>query len=96
MMVCRFRFALCAITAAAASALVMPQHATFAGKPAPPPPLPHMRYQVQFWNAPNPGGGVYINQMNNHGQVVGWYILADGEQHGFLYTPRSTPRPPST
>ena len=61
-----------------------------AGKPKPP-PLPAMRYTVQFWQAPN-GGRLYgFNDMNNHGQVVGLYLDANGSKRGFVYDPAVDP-----
>src|ERR1044072_8591355 len=62
-----------------------------AGKPAPAPKLPKMRYQVQFWEPPITGASLRINNMNNNGQVVGWYVLSDGRHHGFIYDPAVDP-----
>jgi probable HAF family extracellular repeat protein len=59
-----------------------------AGKPVPPPPPPPVpKLRIQFFDVPNPAGEKYTIQMNNHGQVVGFYRTASGERHAFLYDP---------
>lgn len=55
------------------------------------PTLPPVRYQIQFWDVPNPPGGGQVNGMNNLGQAVGYYYLPDGARHAFLYDPAVDP-----
>jgi hypothetical protein len=48
-------------------------------------PLPPIRYHIQFWDVPNPGGVRIPQSMNNHGQVVGHYKDTVGQNRAFLY-----------
>lgn len=49
--------------------------------------LPPVRYRIKFPSLPaDSTGGVWINDMNNWGQVVGWYST-DAGQRAFLYDP---------
>lgn len=68
-----------------------PSRPTFAAKPAPPPPLPPIRYRIHYWEAPGGGAVDQINGMNNSGQVAGWYIDVAGEQRAYLYDPAIDP-----
>lgn len=70
--------------------LCTPVNQSHAGKPKPPPPLPPVRYAIQFWDLPNPGNDgtdPNINDMNNLGQIVGWYFDPLGDQRAYLYHP---------
>jgi hypothetical protein len=58
---------------------------SFAAKPAP--PLPPVRYQIQYWDVPSSNGFAYQTDMNHLGQVTGWYQLAGGEKRAYLYDP---------
>ncbi len=42
-----------------------------------------VRYVIQFWNYPNPG--IWMMDMNNSDQVVGWYTRPDGNVYGIRY-----------
>lgn len=42
-----------------------------------------IRYTIQFWDYANPG--IYMMDMNNLDQVVGWNTRADGNVYGILY-----------
>jgi hypothetical protein len=60
------------------------------GKPGgdPPPVLPKVRYEVQYFTAPS-NDVTGINALNNRGQVVGNFHVAapDVKRHAFLYDP---------
>lgn len=60
------------------------------GKPGgedPPTELPDIRYEINFPQLPtNSIGGVWINEVNNRGQVVGWYWGVNG-RNAFLFAP---------
>ena len=66
---------------------------SFAAKPAPPPPLPPVRYHIQYWALPTPipTKNFAMNTMNNLGQVAGWYVNAAGDQRAYLYDPEINP-----
>lgn len=78
------------------AAVILALGATFvtAGKPPqnpPTAPLPPVRYQIQFFDVPNPDGNSVLNDMNNQGQCVGWYIDAGEVKRAFLYDPLVDP-----
>jgi uncharacterized membrane protein len=63
---------------------------SFGAKPAPPPPLPPIRYRIQYWTIPNADPTTAsLNGMNNLGQIVGWYYNLAGSRRGYLYDPLS-------
>jgi hypothetical protein len=74
------------VAAAIVAALAV---SAFAAKPAPPPPP--IRYQIQYWDVPSPTGFAYQTDMNNLGQVVGWYMDVNGEKLAYLYDPSVSP-----
>jgi hypothetical protein len=52
------------------------------------PPLPAVRYRIKFVALPgNAASGPLINDMNNWGQVVGWYSPDGQNRTAFLYDP---------
>jgi hypothetical protein len=58
-------------------------------KPAPPPPLPPVCYQIQYWDIPTPIPTKLfgMNTMNNLGQIVSWYVNPAGDERAYLYDP---------
>lgn len=56
-----------------------------AGKPTP--PLPPVRYQIQFFDMPDPAGAGALYGSNNVGQCVGYFEDSNGVKRAFLYDP---------
>lgn len=48
--------------------------------------LPPVRYEIRYIEAPDATGGVYAEEMNNAGQIVGSYVRND-QFYGFLFDP---------
>jgi hypothetical protein len=68
-----------------------PQEESSAARPKAP-PLPPVRYDIQYWTIPGAtSNSVSINGLNNPGQIVGWYIDLGGHRRGYLYDPEIDP-----
>ena len=62
------------------------EHMASAGKPVPPPPpLPPVRYQLTVFTMPSDNSDVF--GMNNHGELVGYYLDAADRRHAFVIDP---------
>ena len=79
--------------AALVGATVLLDAVAWAGKPVPPPPpTPPIRYQINYFTAPDPQAGeriISIMAMNNFGVMVGEYLRPGTiTYHGFIYNRR--------
>lgn len=65
----------------------------FAGKPGSGgSTLPKVRFQIQYFAMPHGAGGGNIDDMNSHGETVGWYLDANGQKCPFAYLPDLDPQ----
>ena len=66
------------------SSVSLLQHMASAGNTVPPPPLPPVRFKLTVISGPS---GWEVKDMNNYGEMVGFYSDAGGRRHAFLVEP---------